>query len=267
MHPIERLRAIARSSGADPELLVRETASALSALGSDPAGLVTSCRRLLSRNPTSGPMWWLCSRVLTAGDPVAEAWSAADELAADPTADQLARALPEGGTVCVLGWPDQAAEAVISRPDLDVLVVDVDGEGSGLVRVLERADVVATDVAEHGLGAAVVASDVVVVEASMVGPGAALASPGSLAGAAVGSVHDTPVWLLAGSGRRVPGRVWEAAIGNLDLAGDPWDADADVVAARLVDRVCGPGGLESFEQTLVRTDCPVAPELLRPLPA
>ena len=70
MHPIERLRYVARSSGADQALLVRETAGALAGLGFDPPGLVTACRRILDRHLASGPLWWLCARVLTANDPL-----------------------------------------------------------------------------------------------------------------------------------------------------------------------------------------------------
>ena len=35
-------------------MLVRETAAALAALGFDPPGLVTACRRILDRHPLSG---------------------------------------------------------------------------------------------------------------------------------------------------------------------------------------------------------------------
>ena len=66
MHPIERLRYVARASGADPSVLVRETASALAAVAADdPIGLVPACRRLVDRHLTSGPMWWMVARVLT----------------------------------------------------------------------------------------------------------------------------------------------------------------------------------------------------------
>ncbi len=263
MHPIERLRAVARSSGVDQELLVQETASALSAFGDDPAGMVTACRRILARNLTSGPLWWLCSRVLTADDAMVEAWSAARELGGDRSPMELADALPEGGTVCVLGWPEQVAEGLTRRGDLDVLVVDARGEGSSLVRALDRAAVEATDVPEHGLGAAVVAADVLVLEATMIGPQATLAGSGSLAAAAVAVQSETPVWLLAGTGRLVPERVWQAATARLDEACDPWDAMVDVVPTGLVSRVGGPHGLESVAEALARTDCPIAPELLR----
>ena len=69
MHPIERLRYVARASGADQAVLVEETAHALRAFLDDPNGLVTACRRIVDRHPTSAPLWWLCARVLTAPDP------------------------------------------------------------------------------------------------------------------------------------------------------------------------------------------------------
>ena len=98
MHPIERLRYVARSTGAPQEVLVRETAGALASLGFDPPGLVTACRRILDRHPLSGPLWWLSARVLTAHDPMDEAWRAADEIGADDTAGVLAYDLPDDAT-------------------------------------------------------------------------------------------------------------------------------------------------------------------------
>ena len=64
MHPIERLRYVARSSGAPMSMLVRETAGALGGLGFDPAGLVVGRgdqpadadvgRRVDRQDPTGG---------------------------------------------------------------------------------------------------------------------------------------------------------------------------------------------------------------------
>ncbi len=68
MHPIERLRYVARASGGDQRMLVRETAGALRGLGFDPAGLVVACRRIVERHPNSGPMWWLCATVPVSGE-------------------------------------------------------------------------------------------------------------------------------------------------------------------------------------------------------
>ena len=152
-------------------MLVRETAGALAAFADDPAGLVTACRRIVSRHPGSGPLWWLCSRVLTATEPMREAWTASDELDEDRTGAALAHALPEDATVCVIGWPDLVGEALRRRGDLDVLVVDALGEGSGLVRVLERADVAVTDVPVTGTAAAAAAADLVLLEAKRRRPG------------------------------------------------------------------------------------------------
>ena len=57
MHPIERLRYVARAAGEGSTLLACEAAGALAAFASDPAGLVTACRRLVDRQPTAGPIW------------------------------------------------------------------------------------------------------------------------------------------------------------------------------------------------------------------
>ena len=74
MHPIERLRYVARANGIDASILVRETATALAGVVADePVGVVPASRRLVDRHLTTGPMWWLVARVLTAADPVAGA--------------------------------------------------------------------------------------------------------------------------------------------------------------------------------------------------
>jgi translation initiation factor 2B subunit (eIF-2B alpha/beta/delta family) len=263
VHPIERLRYVARATGADQGALVRETAGALAAFRHDPAGLVTGCRRIVARHPASGPLWWLCARVLTAADPMAEAWRAADELDADRTGAALAGAIADDATVCVLGWPETVGEVLPRRGDLDVLVVDALGQGSGLVHRLTRNDVAVTDVPAAGLGAAAAHADLVLLEADAVGPDAAVAVAGSRAAAAVAHHAGVPVWLVAGVGRLVPRRVWDSVVSRLDAATDPWDADGEVVPLGLVDRLVGPGGPEPVATGLRRTDCPIAAELLR----
>ena len=264
MHPIERLRYVARSSGANQALLVRETASALSGLGFDPAGLVTACRRIVDRHVASGPLWWLCARVLTAGDPLAEAYRAADEIAADPTGRHLAHALPDAATVCVLGWPEVISETLVRRGDLDVLVVDALGEGSGLARRLRRSDIDAEEVPQSGLGAAAAAADLVLLEASANGGDGAVAIAGSRAAAAVARHAGVPVWLIGGVGRILPPRMWQALVTRLDEASEPWDADDEVLPLALVDRLCGVVGPEPVADGVRRVDCPVTPELFRP---
>jgi hypothetical protein len=267
VHPIERLRYVARSSGAGQDVLVRETASALGTFAGDPQGLVTACRRIVSRQPGVGALWWLCARVLTGGDPMHEAWAAADEVEDDPTAGQLAHALPDGGTVVVLGWPELAAQALARRGDLEVLVVDALGEGSGLVRRLLNhdpdADVV--DVPLSGLGVAVAEADLLVLEASVLGPTGFAAIAGSRAAAAVAHHAGVPVWVVAGVGRLLPARLWDEAARRLTPDGEPWEADDEVVPIELVDQLAGPTGPQPTADALKRIDCPIAPELLKEL--
>ena len=262
MHPIERLRYVARASGADQVVLVRETAQALAAFHDDPAGLVAACRRIVDRHPTSGPLWWLCARVLTSPEGQREAWQAVDDIEADLTSTELAYALPEDGRVCVIGWPELVGEALPSRGDVEVLAVDALGEGSGLVRRLMHAGIDAVDVPTAGLGAAVLHADVLLLEAVAFGPTGFIAVSGSYAAAAVARQAEVPVWVIVGAGRWLPPRMWEALVSRHSLrATDPWDRDEEVVPLELVDRVCGPTGLESPDDALRRTDCPVAPEL------
>ena len=262
MHPIERLRYVARASGADQVMLVRETAQALAAFRDDPSGLVAASRRIVDRHPTSGPLWWLCARVLTSPDGHREAWRAVDDIEADPTASELAFALPEDATVCVVGWPELAGEALPRRGDVEVLAVDALGEGSGLVRRLLHAGVDAVDVPPSGLAAAVASSDLLLLEAVALGPSGFVAVSGSLAAAAVARHAQVPVWVVAGVGRLLPRRMWDAlADRQATRAADPWDLDEEVVPLSLVDAVSGPAGLQACEDALRRTDCPVAPEL------
>lgn len=262
VHPIERLRYVARASGADQALLVRETAQALAAFHDDPPGLVAACRRIVDRHPTSGALWWLCARMLTAPDGRREAWDAVDAIEEDPSASELAFALPDDATACVIGWPEVVGEALPRRGDVEVLAVDSLGEGSGLVRRLMHAGIDAVDVSPSGLGAAVCSSDVLLLEAVAVGPSGFVGVSGSLAAAAVARHAEVPVWVAAGVGRLLPVRMWDALSGRLAThAADPWDLDEEVVPLALVDRVCGPAGLEAVDAALRRTDCPVAPEL------
>lgn len=253
---------MARASGADQALLVRETAHALAAFHDDPAGLVAACRRIVDRHPTSAPLWWLCARVLTSPDGHREAWAAVEEIEADRTSAELAFALPEDSTACVIGWPELVGEGLLPRGDVDVLAVDSLGEGSGLVRRLLQAGIEAVDVPMSGLGAAVSSSDVLLLEAVAVGPTGFVAVSGSLAAAAVARHAEVPVWLAAGVGRLMPTRMWEALAGRrATRAADPWDLDEEVVPLDLVDQVCGPQGLEGPADARRRVDCPVAPEL------
>ena len=267
MHPIERLRMVARAEGEDPGLVAQEAAAVLAACASDPAGLVTGCRRLVDHQTTSGPMWWLAARVLAAADPEEEAWRAAEQLGGDATASALAYHLPPDLRVVVVGWPDQAANALARRGDCSVMAVDAGGLGGGLARNLRRRGTEATVVDEAGLGAAVVASGLVLLEATAMGGEAFVASAGSMAAAAVARHARVPVWVVAGVGRVLPEPLWLAMLARLDAGADPWDRPTDVVPLALADQVVGPDGPEPAADVGHRADCPAVPELTRTWPA
>jgi hypothetical protein len=263
MHPIERLRYVARSSGGDQRMLVRETATAIAGLDLDPSGLVVACRRIVERHPTSGPLWWLCSKVVTSQSPFREAWGFADHIEEDPTANQLVDLLPDGVTVCVVGWPDLAGEALIRRGDISARVVDANDEGNALVRRLQRADIDSEEVPAAGTAAAVISADLLMIEAVAAGPDGALCALGSHAAAAVAYCAEVPVWLVAGRGRRLPEAMWNAMLHRLDTAGDGWNHEVERVPLAMVSAIVGPDGLSDADSAGLAAECPMAHELLR----
>jgi hypothetical protein len=267
LHPIERLRMVARAGGEDPGLVAQEAAAVLAACADDPPGLVTACRRLVDHQPAAGPVWWVAARVLAAPDAEEEAWHAAERLADDPTPAALAFHLPDDVLVTVVGWPDQAAAALHRRGDCSVLVVDGLAGGASLATHLRRAGTEAVLVGEAGLGPAVVASGLVLLEATALGPGGFVAATGSMAAAAVGRQAGVPVWVVAGAGRVLPGALWEALVSRLAGGADPWDRPHEVVPLSLADRVVGADGPRPAEEAPAWADCPVVPELTRSWPA
>jgi hypothetical protein len=266
MHPMERLRLVARAGREEPALLGRESASALAAFADDPAALVTACRRLVHRQPTCGPVWWVAARVLSASDPAREAWRAGDELCRDPTVSELAAALPEDGTVVVLGWPGQVADALARRGDVRALVVDALDEGAALAGWLQRSGADADLVPESGTAAAVADSGLVLLEATALGPTGLIAVTGSAAAAAVGRQAGVPVWAVAGEGRVLPAPLWEAVSSGLATRGAAWELDEEIVPLGWVDAVVGPSGIVPAPDAAARDTCPPAPELVPAAP-
>jgi translation initiation factor 2B subunit (eIF-2B alpha/beta/delta family) len=181
----------------------------------------------------------------------------------DPTARNLVAALPESGTVVLVGWPEQSLAALARRGDVESLVVDTDGDAHDVVRRLGRADADAAEVPARSVGAAVLAADVVLLDALAVGPDAALVPAGSLAAAAVARTAGVPVWLVAGVGRLLPRSMWDALSGRWASSTDPLVAPEEILTLDLVDRLAGVAGVVEVAEGLRRTDCPIAPELFR----
>ena len=265
MHPIERLRYVARAGREGPSVLVREAAGALAGFTYDPAALVTACRRLVDRQPHAAPVWWLAARVLAEPDSAREAWAAADRIDDDPTPTVLRDLIPEDARVLALGWPELVAPALARRGDLDVFVVDALGDGSGLVRGLERAGTEATLVEERGAAAIAADVDIVLIDVVGLGPTGAVAVAGSRAAATVGHHAGRTVWAVAGVGRVLPGQLWDVYLQRLGDDNDPWDADIEFIPIDVFDAVVGPTGLLTAADAVAAADCQVVPELLKGL--
>jgi hypothetical protein len=262
VHPIERLRYVARAGDAPAAPLVREAASALAAFAHDPTELLTASRQLVERRPTCGPLLWVTARMLTGIDPHTEARDAIEALERDRTPDELTHALPADATVLVIGAAEACGEAVLRRPDVRVLLADTVGEGYGLLHQLDARDHAAVDVPPAGVGAAAAEADLVLLEADVMHEGGALARTGSRAAAAVAHHAGVPVWLVAGVGRVVPTRMFDW-VDDRVTDRDPWDDDVELVPIDLVDRVVGPSGAQPAAEVRYRVDCPIAPELFR----
>lgn len=240
---------------------MRETAGALRGLGLDPAGLVVASRRIVERHPTCGPLWWLCARLLTSADPMAAARAAVDEIAEDPTDDVLVDALPDGVTVATVGWPPTAGQALVRRGDVRVLAVDAGHHGSSFVQRLERYDIESELIPMESAAVATAAADVVLVEAEALDGSRAVAATGSTVLAAVAHLAGTPVWVVAGRGRRLPTPMLEAIVDRLGQSLDPWSRECEAVPMSLVTSVVGPDG--RLPASTIRPECEMAPELLR----
>ena len=262
MHPIERLRYVARADGAGPALLVRETALALCDMEFDPQSLLLACRRIVERHPTMAQLWWLCANVVTAPEPFVRARELAREIERDDTPHHLDDALVDDARVVIVGWPFTTVKCLAQRGDASMLVVDSHGEGEALVDRLHDAEIAAELVPFECLAAAVRESDVVVIEALACGPRQVLAVGGSHGVVEIARTLGKPVWLVAGAGTRLAEPLWRGMVTALGLESD-WHVGLDVVDLQRFDCVVGPRGLQDDVRTPLEPECPPATELLR----
>lgn len=236
MHPIERLRAVARAQDVEQTLLASEAASVLGSLAVDPMSLLTSCRRLIDRHPAAGALWWACARLLAADDARTEARTIALELDDDPARIDLSLELPDGAAIAVVpdaaGGSDLAHDLAGLRDDLQVV----------------RADAAGT-AAENAAGLAAGAADVILlVETGAAGPDRFLGATGTGEAMTDARRAGAAVWLVVAVGRRLPGPLFDA------LAARVGAAVGEVVPIDGIDRIVEPR----------QVPCPCPPELLRP---
>jgi hypothetical protein len=257
VHPIERLRAVARAQGVDQRLLAGEAAVVLGTLADDPLGLVTSCRRLLDRQPGAGALWWACARLLDAADARAEARAIRHDLDDDALLHTLALDLPERASVVVIPDPvggsalvdglasrrDDLVPVEAADPAIDVAAVIEAGAGLGDLTGGAPGELVDVDVS-RGSGVPGTGPTLVVVEAGAAGPSGFLTVAGAAEGVAAARSAGVPVWAVVGVGVRLPGPLFGAAARRA--------ATCEVLPGGAVERVVEPRSLP----------CPCPAELL-----
>lgn len=74
-------------------MLAAEAASALVMFHDNPAALVSACRRVLSRQLSCGPLWWVCANLLNTTDVRAESARLIQMLESDTTMASASLAL------------------------------------------------------------------------------------------------------------------------------------------------------------------------------
>lgn len=226
MHPIERVRALARASWLDPKTVAVEAADAIGDAyrWMDEAAAVSVARRLLAWHPYCGPLWWVCGEILPSVDPARSARHVVECLLADSTGLALDVALTEGACPYLVGR-------------------------CGAMDRICGAHARSLDEATHLL-----------VGAMVLGPGGLVSH--SPAGELVASAADAgkPVWAVVEAGSTVDARLWARLEGLLQdgfvapstsAVTDVWwdDPVTDTVEPCLVPLgaitwVCGPDGLE-----------------------
>jgi hypothetical protein len=249
--------------------LAIEAADALAGFASEPASLVVACRRVLAHHRSCGPLWWVCARILAAADPFTGAREATRLLESDRTADRLGATLPlldEEQVVAVIGWPEAVDLALIERLDIAAVALRVEGSDPAPairrrvsergVRVTDAWDPLLDNVARLLVPAAVIGPQACLVPA---GTGDALDTLGS-------AVQE--VWVVGGVGRVLPARLYDVVRRETRAEADQLDdigAPLEELAIARVDSIAGPRGIQRATDAASRSDCPVVPELLRPL--
>lgn len=261
MHPIEQLRYVARTSSNDAVLLAAEAAHALASFNGDNGGLLLGTRQLLKRQPLIAPLWWVGSHLGNALNLHEEAYRLSDELRYDATASHLAAELPDDATVVISGFPGAVVSGLCERPDLSVLVLDVEGQGFGAVRQLERAGLQAETVDPSYLAGVVDAASVVINEATAVGDTTVLGDLMALSTSLMAAHSATPHWMVTPVGRALPASyVQEMIIRAAPERRVSWLASFETLPAAGVTVWVGPDGVSD---AVPGASCPELPELLR----
>lgn len=222
-----------------------------------------ACRRIVERHPDAGPLWWLCSHLLTAEDPTQSAWTLADRLDDDPTPQVIASVVAPGTVVLTIGWPATAGAALMRCDDVTVWCADSNHEASAFMQRLERLEVACEPISTEYLGRAALEADVVMIDAVAASSSRVIAPIGSHVLAAVARSVGTPVWLTVGIGGRLPPEYVDEISIRLTDQTSLWEIAVDDLPIGLATHVVSSSGLSDRVVEALRPDCPFAPELLK----
>jgi hypothetical protein len=262
-HPIERLRWIARAEGESAAVLAGEAAWTLSELAAtEPAALLTACRRLLERHPDCGPLWWTAARLVSGDDALEEGRRAANQLCSDSTPDRLASALRgavAAGEVILLTVP-----ADISRQALEkgrAWSVRLLSGHFGIRYEMRSLGPLAGGVTGYLAGEedeALDGASVLVVEALAAAGSQCLVEPVAAGAVEAAVAAGVPAWLVVGMGRALPGRLFERAVAESERRGSGRAMPAGTFALGV-----GPDGKGEPGAVIAVVTCPPGLDLLR----
>lgn len=260
MHPIERLRWIARAEGEPASLLASEAAWTLADLArEEPHALVTACRRLIDSHATAATLWWVSANVLVDPDPEAAARRVVDELCADPTAERLAAAISgifgDDGIYVVPAPVDALTDGLAQLSGARVRVVGVSPRLRGQVRAVGAVVLEVSGFELDEVDEALDSAAAVLVEVTAASSEAAYVRPE--VAKVLTKARDSKVscWAIVPVGRLLHpqlARGLEQRAGR-EVARVDWSS---------FDVAVGPEGVGSPRETVMRATCPVAPELL-----
>lgn len=227
---------------------VQEVAAMLAELAEEsPPSLLHACRRLIEYYPASGRLWWLSARALSAPDPVEGIWEAAGELLEDPTAKELAKALPPGTSVNALGAVSKAVVEVMRgrrAPPQSKAQKKAQGNAQGNAQGKKPKG-------PGGRGR------VTLVSALAAGPTGLLVHAGAARRVLVLAGGGATVWGVVPRGTLLPGPLWEQLLARTGAIGG-----TQVVAPDVFSALAGPNGLADAAELLSAPACPPVAELL-----
>lgn len=261
-HPIERLRWIARAEGEPASVLAGEAAWTLAELAvTEPAALLTACRRLLERHPDCGPLWWAAARLVSADDALEEGRLAANELCSDSTPDRLASALRSAVT---------AGEEILLTVPADLCREALEKGRQWAVRLLSGHFGIRYEMRSLGQLAGGVTGylageekealdgvSVLLVEALAAGGSRCLVEPVAAGALEAALAAGVPAWAVIGTGRALPVRLFERAAEESERRGSGRAVPVRSFASAIGHDVTGDPG-----EVIASVTCPPGLELL-----